>query len=216
MIALLPAQALSITNQVVQYGVWAYLLIFAVILFASTIVGGYLPDSTFLFLIGATALDKGLSIELLYAAAVAGAFLGYEINYWSGREFGLTACRGACPIILQDQNVRKALDMMERFGPVSLIFSRFMPVMNLPSFIAGLDGMEYHRYAVFNFVSSVVWCGGLLILGYYIGSIGVIDAILDPLVNLVFIVMIIAIIIVLALFVRDYVRHKNTPLPVDH
>jgi membrane protein DedA with SNARE-associated domain len=62
--------------------------------------------------------------------------------------------------------VVKALALVDRYGPVALVLSRFMPVFNLPSFIAGMNGMEYRRYTGFNLVSSALWGGGLLIIGF--------------------------------------------------
>ncbi len=103
--------------------------------------------------------------------------------------------------------------MMNRFGPAALILSRFMPVLNLPSFIAGVNAMEYRRYVVFNLISSVIWCGTFLVLGYYIGSIAIINQYLDGLTDLFLILMAVAIIIVLVMFARDYVRQKGSRSP---
>ncbi|MFA5348034.1 MAG: hypothetical protein WC294_07845, partial [Methanoregula sp.] len=136
---LLPLTSLSITDKILQYGTWVYILVFVVILLASTIVGGPIPDNTFLLLTGTVAMVNGLSMEWLFLMAFLGGVAGYEINYWSGRLFGLAICRGACPGVLADRNVRKAVDMMDRFGPVALILSRFMPILNLPSFVAGVN-----------------------------------------------------------------------------
>ena len=88
-----------------------------------------------------------------------------------------------------------------------------MPVLNLPSFIAGVDAMEYRRYVVFNLTSSAVWCGILLVLGYYIGNIAIINQYLDDLTDLVIIIMAVAIIIVLVMFARDYVKRKSIHSP---
>ena len=212
-VALFSLTPVSISDQVLSFGIWAYLLIFAVIMFTSTIIGGPIPDNMFLILIGAAAIDNGMSMEGLLVVAVLGGFAGYEINYWSGRRFGLTICRGACPVVLHDKNVRKALDMMDRFGPASMILSRFMPVLNLPSFIAGVNAMEYRRYVVFNLVSSVVWCGTFLVLGYSIGNIAIINEYLDIITDLFLVIMAVAIIIVLFMFVRDYARRNGNRSP---
>ena len=100
--------------------------------------------------------------------------------------------------------------MLERYGPASLILSRFMPVLNLPSFIAGVNAMDYRRYVVFNLISSAIWCSTLLILGYYIGSIAIINQYLDDLTDLFLIIMAVAIIIVLITSARDYVKLKSS------
>jgi len=210
--ALLPLTSASISGQVLSFGIWAYLFIFIVILIASTIVGGAIPDNTFIILIGAASPGSELSVLWVVVSTALGGFAGYEINYWSGRLFGLTICQRTCPGVLHDKNVEKALDMMERFGPVSLVLSRFMPVLNMPSFIAGVDAMEYPRYVVFNLISSVIWCGTLLVLGYYIGSIAIIDRYLDDLTDLVFIIMIVAVLVVLIMFARDYVNARAAAL----
>jgi membrane-associated protein len=210
---LLPLTSLSIADQIQQYGIWMYLLVFVVIMLASTIIGGSIPDNTFLIITGAVAVGNGLSMGFLFGAAVGGGFAGYEINYWSGRLFGLATCKGVCPIVLNDENVRKALELLDRFGPVSLILSRFMPVLNLPSFIAGLNAMEYRRYVGFNLISSVFWCGTLMMLGYYIGSITLISAYLDLLTDLFVVILAGTIILALAMVVRDYVRRKRTMSP---
>jgi len=211
--ALLPLTPLSLSSQILQYGVWVYLLVFVVIMLASTIVGWPIPDNTFLFLAGAVAIANGLSMVWLFVVAVGGGFAGYEINYWCGKWFGLAICRGVCPTVLHDKNVRNALDAMDRFGLAALIFSRFMPVLNLPSFIAGVNGMEYRRYVGFNLMSSVVWCGSLLILGYYFGSITIISAYISYLTDLFMVILVVSIIIVIVMFVRDYAKRKCDRVP---
>jgi membrane-associated protein len=207
--ALLPLTPLSLSDQILQYGIWIYLLVFLVIMLASTIIGGPIPDNTFLVLCGAVVTDDRLSMELLFVVAALGGFVGYEINYWSGRMFGLSICRGVCPVVLHEKNVRKTLDMMNRFGPVTLILSRFMPVLNIPSFIAGVDAMKYRRYIFFNLISSAIWCGILLMLGYFIGTLSIINAYLDYLTDLFIIILSGAIIITLVMFVRNYLQRKG-------
>jgi membrane-associated protein len=210
---LFPLTSLAMADQIQQYGIWIYLLVFVVIMLASTIIGGSIPDNTFLILTGAVAVGNGLSVGFLFGAAAGGGFAGYEINYWSGRLLGLATCKGVCPIILNDANVRKAIELLDRFGPVSLILSRFMPVFNLPSFIAGLHAMKYRRYVGFNLISSVFWCGTLMMLGYYLGSITLISAYLDLLTDLFVVILTGTIILVLAMFVRDYLSRKRTRSP---
>lgn len=202
--ALPSLSSLSLADQILQSGMWVYLLVFLVILLASTIVGGPIPDNTFLLLAGAVASGDGLSMELLLIVAMAGGFAGYEINYWSGRLFGNTICKRRCPRVLDDKNVRKALDLMDKFGPASLIFSRFLPVLNLPSFIAGVNSMKYRRYVAFNLFSAVIWCTVLLTTGYFLGNISLIGAYLDYITDIFIAFMAVTIIIAIVLFARDY------------
>ena len=210
---ILPLSSISDPGPLVQYGMWVYLLVFIVITFASTIVGGIVPDNTFLFLTGAVALSNGLSIVWLFVIAVGGGFAGYEINYWGGRFFGIAVSRKISPRAFQNKNVRNALNLMDRFGLVAMILSRFMPILNLPSFIAGVNVMEYRRFFGFNLISSVIWVGIFLMLGYYIGSISIINDYLNYIMDFFFVVFAIAIIIIIVLFVRDYLKRKGSFLP---
>jgi membrane-associated protein len=205
----LPLTTLSLTDQVLQYGIWMYLLVFIVILLASTIIGGPIPDNTFLVLAGAVTLNSSLSMVGLFIMAVAGGFAGYEINYWSGRIFGLAICRGSCPLVLHDRNVQNALGLIDRFGAAALILSRFMPVLNLPSFIAGAHEMEYSRYVVFNLISSVIWCGTLLLAGHYFGSITLVSTYLGYLTDLFIIILAAAILFAVLTFARDYLKRDH-------
>jgi membrane-associated protein len=211
--ALLPLTGISFTDQVLQYGMWMYLLVFVVIMLASTIVGGPIPDNTFLVLAGAIALNNGLSMLWLFIVAAGGGVVGYEINYWCGRLFGLAISRGSCPLVPPDGNIRNALNLIDRFGAAALILSRFMPVLNLPSFIAGVNAMEYRRYIVFNLISSAVWCGSLLMIGYYFGSIGIVSEYLNYLMDFFIIILAVAIIIALCTVTRDYMKRKDGSAP---
>jgi membrane-associated protein len=202
--ALLPLTTTSLSDQILSFGIWVYLLVFLVIMLASTIVGGAIPDNTFLFLAGAVAADNSLSVEWLLVVAVGGGFAGYEINYWSGRLFGLTVCQGTCPTILNEKHVRKAMDLLDKFGPVSLVLSRFLPVLNLPSFLAGVNSMNYHRYLAYNLISAIIWCGILLTMGYFIGSISLVGLYLDYITDLFIVIMAATTIVAVMIFVRDY------------
>ena len=116
------------------------------------------------------------------------------------------------PVVLHDKNVTDALEMLDRFGPATLILSRFLPVFNLPSFIAGVNVMEYRRYMVFNLISSAVWAGILLMLGFYVGKISLVSQYLDYVTDLFIVVLAAAIIIALVMFIRGYVRRNgNSP-----
>ena len=199
----------SISDWILQYGLWVYMMIFLIIALASTIAGGPIPDNTFLVLLGAGTITNGLSMEGLFVMAAMGGFVGYEINYWSGRFFGLAVCRGVCPVILDARNITKTLTLMDRFGPVTLVLSRFMPVLNLPSFISGVNRMEYRRFIVFNLISSAVWCGVLLTLGFYLGSLSLVSGYIDLLTDIFIIILAAAVLITLVMTARDYWKENG-------
>ena len=203
----------SISDKFFSMGIWTYLLLFCVFFFSATVVGGLVPDNMLLLLSGAAVLDNGLSPLSLILAAAGGGFLGYQINYWSGRLLDLSFCRKGCFFVLDDTNMQKAADLMKRFGPVALLMSRFLPVLNLPGFIAGLESMNSRTYVVYNLAGTALWCGLLLFLGYYIGSIPLINDYLDFITDIVLVITAGAIVVLIILHARNYLKSRNDRSP---
>jgi membrane-associated protein len=200
---------LSVSNDYLYYGVWMYLMVFVIVLLGATVVGGLVPNNTFLFLSGAVARVSGLSMWWLLLVAFAGGFAGYEINYWHGRLFENTILRAGYQTALQQRYVRKAFDMMEDFSVVTLIVCRVMPVLNLPPFLAGVDRMDHGRFAGYNLVSSAVWALSILTIGYFFGGIPIINEYLSYFIGFLIIGIIIITIVALIVFAHRYLK-RNT------
>jgi len=75
-----------------DYGVWTYLILFAVI-FCETglVVTPFLPGDSLLFLAGVFAGRGELSLLGLIVSLIAAAIIGDTVNYWVGHFLG-TAC----------------------------------------------------------------------------------------------------------------------------
>jgi membrane-associated protein len=198
----------SVLNNYLYYGIWMYLMVFVIVLLGSTVVGGLVPNNTFLFLSGAVARVSGLSMGLLFLVAALGGFAGYEINYWHGRLFENTLLRAGYQTALQQRYVRKAFDMMEDFGIVTLIVCRVMPVLNLPPFLAGVDRMDHRRFVGFNLASSVVWSLSILTIGYFFGGIPIVNEYLSYFIGFLIMGIIIITIVALIVFAHRYLKRN--------
>ncbi len=86
--------------------------------------------------------------------------------------------------------------------------------MNLPSFIAAVNGMEHRKYLVFNIISAAIWCGTDLLLGYYVGSIPFVNGYVMILANIFFIILAAVVIIAMVLFLVNRLR-KNRWNPAE-
>ena len=207
---LLPFTGISLADLFPRYGIWMYLLVFVIIMAASTIAGGPIPDNTFLLLTGAVAPANGLSVVWLLVMAAAGGFAGYEINYWSGRWFGLTVCPGGMPVVLRDGNVRNALSLMDRSAAGLDDPERFLPGHE-PAVIhrgGGCDAVpEVHRLQSHQFGSLE---RGPAALGYYIGSTGIVSGYFDYLTNIFIVILAVAILVALFTLARDLLRRKDS------
>src|SRR5262249_52788785 len=72
-----------------EYGVWTYLILFAVV-FCETglVVTPFLPGDSLLFLAGVFAGRGSLSLAVLILVLIAAAVVGDTVNYWVGHFLG--------------------------------------------------------------------------------------------------------------------------------
>jgi membrane-associated protein len=177
----------------VPSGIWFYLLVFAVILLGAVFIITPVPENSLLLVSGAMAVNGQVSLAGVLVAAIAGAYIGYDLNYRTGRLFDLAVCRRYCPHILHEKNIGKTRALMKRFGLLSVIISRFIPLVNLPPFFAGLEALDYRWYMAVNFAGAVLWCGITVLIGYFIGTFAIVQDFLPLIFGLVLLVSMIAI-----------------------
>jgi len=200
----------SLLGPSVHSGIWFYLLILLVIFIGAVFIITPVPENSVLLLAGALAAGGQVSLAGVLAASIAGAYAGYDLNYWTGRLLNLTVCRRFCPHVLRAENIGKARALMERYGPLSIVISRFIPAVNLPPFFAGLDSMDYGVYVVVNLTGAALWCGITVLFGYFLGSFDIIQDYANLLFDLAILVTIITIawaVILLARARRDEEVH---------
>lgn len=202
---LLPDAAPSLLGPSFHSGIWFYLLVFVVILLGAVFIITPVPENSLLFLAGAMVVNNQVSLVWVLVASIAGAYVGYDLNYWTGRLFSLAVCRRFCPHILHAKNIEKTRALMERFGPASVVISRFIPAVNLPPFFAGLDSMDYRRYVIANIVGAALWCSVTVLLGFFVGSFEIVQ----DYVTFIFDLVLVVTVIVIAYGIISLVRGKG-------
>lgn len=187
-----------------QYGIWLYLILFLVV-FAETglVVTPFLPGDSLLFAVGSLcaigALDLGVSMLLLFVAAVVGDAVNYHIGQWMG------------PSVFQRENSRffrkeyldKTHAFYEKYGGKTIVIARFVPIVRtFAPFVAGIGEMTYARFLTYNVVGALLWVISLTLAGYYFGNL--------PFVRENFSFVIFAIIFISILpGVVEYLRHRS-------
>lgn len=159
---------------VLAYGLWIYGILFFII-FAETgfVVFPFLPGDSLLFVGGALAAigEGGMDITTLVGTLSAAAILGNMVNYQIGRYLG--------PRVFQWENSRffnrTALEKTHAFyakhGGKTLVLSRFLPLFRtFAPFVAGIGGMSYARFSLFNLIGAVSWVLSLCLAGYWFGN----------------------------------------------
>jgi membrane-associated protein len=156
-----------------QYGHWVYALLF-VIIFAETglVVLPFLPGDSILFIAGTVVAVAGLDIHVLVAVLVAAAVLGDSVNYAVGHAIGPRVFRRPDSRWLRKDHLRRTQAFYERYGGVTIIIGRFVPVIRtFAPFLAGVAGMSYRRFLSYNVVGAVAWIASLVYAGYLFGNI---------------------------------------------
>lgn len=154
----------NLTQLLELYGVF---IVFAIVLLEQ----GGLPIPAFPILVvaGALAATGGISWPACLAVAVFACLIADFFWFSAGRFYGSRVLRLLCKISLSpDSCVRQTEDRFSRFGPKSLIVSKFIPGFNvIASPMSGALGVSTPRFLAFSITGSLLWSGTAVALGAY-------------------------------------------------
>jgi membrane-associated protein len=166
------------------YGAWVYALLFLII-FVETglVVMPFLPGDSLLFVVGAMCgvglMDYGLSVGLLFTAAVA----GNQTNYALGRYFGPKVFAWEDSKFFNRRAFDQAHAFYERYGGVTLVAARFMPfVRTFAPFVAGVAHMTRRKFTFYDITGGALWVGGIVTAGYFFGNMPWVKTHLDKII----------------------------------
>jgi len=152
-----------------QYG---YLAVFAAIFLED--FGVPMPGET-LLIAGALLASRGsfnLFVLMITAwcAAVLGDNVGYSIGRFGGRRLVLRFGRY---VLLTEDRLRHGERFFQSRGAVVVIIARFIEILRqLNGIIAGIAGMRWWRFLIFNAVGAALWVGFWSILFFHLGRQG--------------------------------------------
>lgn len=155
-----------------QFGPWIYVILFLII-FCETglVVTPFLPGDSLLFALGAFAARGSLDLTLLFIIIPIAAFLGDNSNYWIGKKLAPRLFKGERIRFLNQQHLDRTHAFFETYGPKTIIFARFVPIVRtFTPFVAGLGKMTYKRFIGFSLVATAAWVGLFLPLGYFFAN----------------------------------------------
>lgn len=159
-----------------QYGVWIYAILFAIV-FSETgfVVTPFLPGDSLLFVAGALAAvggPGGMNIGVLIAVLFAAAVLGNMLNYQIGRYLGPKVFQWEGSRFFNKAALQKTHAFYEVHGGKTLVISRFLPLLRtFAPFVAGIGAMSYGRFTLFNTAGAALWVGSLTLAGYWFGNL---------------------------------------------
>ena len=168
---------------VAQYGAWIYLIL-ALIIFGETglVVLPFLPGDSLLFIAGAFGASGLLDPVLLGGILIVAAVLGNTVNYQVGRFIGPKVFAHDYRF-LDRKALLKTHAFYEKHGGKTIVLSRFLPLFRtFAPFVAGVAGMRWLAFQVYNVLGAVFWIAGLITLGYFFGNVPIIKEHLNTIV----------------------------------
>jgi len=152
------------------------------IVFAETglLIGFLLPGDTLLVISGLLSHPQtyaqngvfGLSVWWVALLIGVAAFVGGEVGYYIGHKGGPAVFEKKESGLFSVKNVERTNAFFERFGGLTIILARFVPIVRtFAPVAAGVGHMNKWKYTLYNFIGAVLWGFGLTMFGYLIGFI---------------------------------------------
>ncbi|MFC0185134.1 membrane-associated protein [Pseudarcicella hirudinis] len=153
----------------------AGLIVITLIVFAENglFFAFFLPGDYLLFLTGVFGgtgvLKEPLGVILL--TIFTAAFLGSLTGYLTGRFFGNSLQNRKESWFFKKKNLENTNQFFEKNGSLTLIISRFLPVVRtFAPILAGISQMSFPKFLFYNAAGGAIWVCVLVAGGYYLGE----------------------------------------------
>ena len=162
-----------VENVLTSVPTWVtYLAVFLLpFLEASVFLGFVIPGETALVIGGVLAAQGRVQLLPLIALAIAGAVLGDAVGYAVGRRFGPALQQSRLGQVVGDPRWRSTEEFLLRRGGPAVFLGRFTALLRalVPS-AAGMAGLHFKTFALWNAVGGTVWATGFVLVGYGAGA----------------------------------------------
>ena len=151
----------------------AYGFVFLIIFVETGVVFfPFLPGDSLLFAAGFFAQGGGFHIMALLAVAWAAAIAGDQCNFLIGHYFGKGIVRSGKVAAMTPERIAKSEAFLDKWGNLAIFLGRFFPfIRTFVPFLAGMGGMKWHNFFLYNILGGITWSTGFVLLGYFFGGI---------------------------------------------
>ncbi len=161
----------------------------AVFLESGVPFGFFLPGASMLFTAGLLASQGIFNVWILIPLLTIAAILGDNVGYWFGAKVGVRLFEWQNSKFFHKEHLERARIFYERHGVLAIVLARFVPIVRtFTPIVAGIVGMNYRTFIVYNIAGALAWGSGVTFLGYYLGEkIPGIEKYLTPIIILIII-----------------------------
>lgn len=158
---------------------------------------------------GAGRLNVVVVGLLAVAAAIVGDNVGYALGRFGGRALVLRFGRY---VLLTEKRLDAAEKWFGRHGGKVVVIARFIEGLRQANgWVAGITGMPWVTFVIFNAIGAVLWVGTWLTVGYVSGSH--IDTVYAAITRYLVYIVIAAAVVVIALLIRHFYRRRHDSDP---
>ncbi|MFE0252149.1 DedA family protein [Streptomyces sp. NPDC059010] len=190
------------------------------IVFAESGLFAFLPGDSLLFTAGLfVAQGQYISqpLWLVCTLIVLAAVIGDQVGYMIGKFLGPKLFNRPNSKLFKQENLDKAHEFMERYGPKAIVLARFVPIVRtFAPIVAGAGRMQYRTFLTYNVIGGVAWGTGVTLAGYWLGQIDFIKTNVEAILVLIVLVSVVPILIE---FLRERAKNKRaaaeTPAPAQ-
>ncbi|MFI7408791.1 DedA family protein [Streptomyces sp. NPDC049627] len=191
------------------------------VVFAESGLFAFLPGDSLLFTAGLfVAQGQYISqpLWLVCTLIVLAAVIGDQVGYMIGKFLGPKLFNRPGSKLFKQENLDKAHEFMERYGPKAIVLARFVPIVRtFAPIVAGAGRMKYRTFLTYNVVGGIAWGTGVTLAGYWLGQIDFIRTNVEGILVLIIFVSLVPIIIE---YLRERAKKKRaaaeTPAPDRH
>jgi membrane-associated protein len=175
------------------------------IVFAESGLFAFLPGDSLLFTAGLFVAEGNYITQPLWLVCtliVLAAVIGDQVGYMIGKYFGPKLFNRPDSKLFKQENLEKAHEFMEKYGPKAIVLARFVPIVRtFAPIVAGAGRMKYATFLTYNVIGGIAWGTGVTLAGYWLGQIEFINKNVEPILVLIVFISVVPIII-------EYLRER--------
>lgn len=155
-------------------GLWLYLIAGGLCFGeAALLIGMVLPGETALLVAGVFCNPKygNLNLGVMIFVGVVAAIVGDSVGYEFGRKFGPPLRRSRLGRWIGEHRWAKVDGFLHRHGGKAVLGGRLTALLRaLTPSMAGMSGMRYRTFLLWNAIGGLIWAPGCVVLGYAFAS----------------------------------------------
>ncbi|MFJ7015965.1 DedA family protein [Streptomyces albogriseolus] len=176
------------------------------IVFAESGLFAFLPGDSLLFTAGLFVAEGTYISQPLWLVCtliVLAAVIGDQVGYMIGKTLGPRLFNRPNSRLFKQENLEKAHEFMEKYGPKAIVLARFVPIVRtFAPIVAGAGRMKYRTFLTYNVVGGVAWGTGVTLAGYWLGQISFIKENVEAILILIVFLSVVPILV-------EYLRERG-------